>query len=85
MQLFGSAVIQSLYILSGISTLPQLNSLFVTLKESFRQDVCLREDIVNALRQATQNQMGVYVSTWKYCPLIDSSLEKQLDCIVENE
>lgn len=81
----GEAVLQDVFILGGVLTLAKLKEILTKLESCYTQDISLRKEIIAGLRDATPNQMAVYVSTWKYSPLVDSSLELQLKEAFENE
>ena len=72
-------------ILGGVITLSKLKNVSHAIQSEYRKDLSLRIEIVENMRQATQNQMAVYVSAWKYSPLIDPLYEGILNQIIENE
>lgn len=75
----------SVVILGGIITLSKLKEVIQSIQKEYEKDVSLRIEIVENMQQATQNQMAVYVSAWKYSPLIDPLYEGILCQIMENE
>lgn len=79
----GESAVDEVY-LYGVVTLSSLSRLIYTLSQQYSKDILLRKTIVENLRDSTQNQMAVYVSTWKYCPVIDQSLEKYVSSILQN-
>ena len=81
----GDVGLQDVLILGGVITLADLLRILSQMKDCYTQDVALRADIIEGLREATSNQTAVYVSTWKYSPLIDSSVEQQLREVYETE
>lgn len=81
----GEWVCDNVYILEGVCTMTKLIEILKELVENYSKDIQLRKEIVYAMKKATSNQMAVYVSTWKYSPLIDASIENQLKQVIENE
>ena len=82
---YGEWICENVFILDGVSTLVKLIDIINQLIENYSKDIQLRKEIVDDMKKATSNQMAVYVSTWKYSPLIDSSIENQLKQVLENE
>lgn len=79
----GESAVDDVY-LYGVVTISSLSHLIYDLSQQYSKDILLRKTIIENLRDSTQNQMAVYVSTWKYCPMIDQSLEKYISSILQN-
>lgn len=82
---YGEWICENVFILDGVTTLVKIIDIINQLIENYSKDIQLRKEIVDDMKKATSNQMAVYVSTWKYSPLIDSSIENQLKQVIENE
>ena len=82
---YGEWICENVFILDGVTTLVKIIDIINQLIENYSKDIQLRKEIVDDMKKATSNQMAVYVSTWKYSPLIDSSIENQLKQVLENE
>lgn len=78
-------VLQTIYILDGVSTIQDMERLLSALLENLRVDVSMRRDIVSSMQNATTEQMGVYASAWKYGPCIDSELQQRFQSLLDNE
>ena len=78
-------VLQTIYILDGLSTIEDIEDVLDLLINGFRQDVNMRRDIIMDIKNATTDQMGVYASAWKYGPLLDRDIEQRFKSLLENE
>ena len=78
-------VLQTVYILGGVSTIQDMERVLSALLENLRVDVSMRRDIVSSMQEATTDQMGVYASAWKYGPCIDSELQQRFQSLLDNE
>ena len=77
--------LQNMYILDGVSTLEDIQSILSSIVTNLKTDLAMRSDIVNHMKEATTEQMGVYASAWKYGPLIDRELSHRFFSLLENE
>lgn len=78
-------VLQTIYILDGLSTIEDIEDVLELLINGLRQDVNMRRDIIMDIKNATTDQMGVYASAWKYGPLLDRDIEQRFKSLLENE
>lgn len=78
-------VLETVYILDGVSTVQSMEQLLLALLENLRVDLSMRRDIVSSMQKATTDQMGVYASAWKYGPCVDSELRQRFQSLLENE
>ena len=77
--------VETVYILNGLSTIQDVETVVDSLIASFHKDVTMRRDIVRDIPNATADQMGVYASAWKYGPLLDREIEQRFRSLMENE
>ena len=79
------ALLKRLYVLNGVSTMEDIVTAAKELIASLHKDCSMRAQMIDALKTAGMNQMGVYVSAWKYSPCIDEKRVSQLEAILEDE
>lgn len=84
-EVVNGALLKRLYVLNGVSTMENIVTVVKELIASLRKDFSMRAQMVDALKTSAMNQMGVYMSAWKYSPCIDEKRVRQLEAIVENE
>ena len=77
--------LEMVYILNGLSTINDIETIVDLLVTSFQKDAVMRRDIVRDIQNATADQMGVYASAWKYGPLLDREIEQRFRSLLENE
>ena len=71
--------------MGGVSTISDYIDSINDLGKGLEEDAKMRLAIVDAMREATLNQMGVYVSAWKYSPCLPSSTTARFESILHNE
>lgn len=54
--------LEMVYILNGLSTINDIETIVDLLVTSFQKDAVMRRDIVRDIQNATADQMGVYAS-----------------------
>ncbi|KAK8814447.1 hypothetical protein WA538_000266, partial [Blastocystis sp. DL] len=84
-QLIEEDVLNTVYILDGVSTIQDMERLLSAFLENLRMDLSMRRDIVSSMQKATTDQMGVYASAWKYGPCVDSELQQCYQSLLDNE
>ena len=84
-QLIEEDVLNTVYILDGVSTIQDMERLLSAFLENLRMDLSMRRYIVSSMQKATTDQMGVYASAWKYGPCVDSELQQCYQSLLDNE
>ena len=79
------ALLKRLYVLNGVSTMEYIVDVVKEMIISLHKDCSMRSQIIDSLKNSNMNQVGVYLSAWKYSPCIDERKVNQLESILENE
>lgn len=74
-----------LLVFNSVSTMGSIILAVENVIRSLREDHSMRCEIVAAMKTASTEQTGVYLSAWKYSPCIDKSAVDRFEAIVTNE
>ena len=74
-----------LLVFNSVSTMDSILLAVEDVIRSLREDHSMRCQIVEAMKTASTEQIGVYLSAWKYSPCIKQSAVDRYEAIVTNE